>query len=169
MASQNLPGLAVLAAYGYRPKAGPLVASTGLFTLARGAVRRTCGQSERDHRGAVRFARRFARSGEALDRRGRVRRDLYRVRAARRRGDGLRRRRADPDRDGGGARAAQRVRVGPAQRARRRAGAGGGAGRLSGHHVGRQHLRDRRRLLGAGRGRLVRFFSRAGAATSQAP
>jgi benzoate membrane transport protein len=33
MASQNVPGLAVLAAYGYRPNGGPLVASTGVFTL----------------------------------------------------------------------------------------------------------------------------------------
>jgi benzoate membrane transport protein len=34
MASQNLPGLAVLSAYGYRPSPGPLVAVTGVFTLA---------------------------------------------------------------------------------------------------------------------------------------
>ena len=34
MASQNLPGLAVLGAYGYRPSPGPLVAATGVFTLA---------------------------------------------------------------------------------------------------------------------------------------
>ncbi|MGA2043296.1 MAG: benzoate/H(+) symporter BenE family transporter [Roseiarcus sp.] len=33
MASQNLPGLAVLAAYGYRPAPGPLIATTGVFTL----------------------------------------------------------------------------------------------------------------------------------------
>jgi benzoate membrane transport protein len=33
MASQNLPGLAVLSAYGYRPAPGRLVATTGLFTL----------------------------------------------------------------------------------------------------------------------------------------
>jgi len=33
MASQNVPGMAVLAAYGYRPNAGSLVASTGVFTL----------------------------------------------------------------------------------------------------------------------------------------
>jgi benzoate membrane transport protein len=33
MASQNLPGLAVLSAYGYRPGPGPLVATTGAFTL----------------------------------------------------------------------------------------------------------------------------------------
>jgi benzoate membrane transport protein len=33
MASQNLPGLAVLQTYGYRPKPGPLVAITGLFGL----------------------------------------------------------------------------------------------------------------------------------------
>jgi benzoate membrane transport protein len=33
MASQNLPGLAVLAANGYRPPPGPLIVSTGLFTL----------------------------------------------------------------------------------------------------------------------------------------
>ena len=33
MASQNLPGLAVLAANGYRPAPGPLILTTGLFTL----------------------------------------------------------------------------------------------------------------------------------------
>jgi benzoate membrane transport protein len=33
MASQNLPGLAVLAAYRYQPPPGPLVATTGVFTL----------------------------------------------------------------------------------------------------------------------------------------
>jgi benzoate membrane transport protein len=33
MASQNLPGLAVLSAYDYRPAPGPLIATTGLFTL----------------------------------------------------------------------------------------------------------------------------------------
>jgi benzoate membrane transport protein len=33
MASQNLPGLAVLSAYNYRPEPGPLVATTGAFTL----------------------------------------------------------------------------------------------------------------------------------------
>ena len=33
MTSQNVTGLALLGAYGYRPKAGPLVASTGAFTL----------------------------------------------------------------------------------------------------------------------------------------
>jgi benzoate membrane transport protein len=34
MASQNIPGLAVLSANGYRPEAGPLFATTGLFSLA---------------------------------------------------------------------------------------------------------------------------------------
>jgi len=33
MASQNLPGLAVLKAYKYKPPAGPLIATTGLFGL----------------------------------------------------------------------------------------------------------------------------------------
>jgi benzoate membrane transport protein len=33
MASQNLPGLAVLSAYDYRPSPGPLIATTGLFTV----------------------------------------------------------------------------------------------------------------------------------------
>ena len=33
MASQNLPGLAVLAAFGYRPAPGPLLSLTGVFTL----------------------------------------------------------------------------------------------------------------------------------------
>ena len=33
MASQNIPGLAVLAANGYRPEAGPLFATTGAFTV----------------------------------------------------------------------------------------------------------------------------------------
>ncbi|MBR0681258.1 benzoate/H(+) symporter BenE family transporter [Roseomonas eburnea] len=34
MASQNIPGLAVLSANGYRPEAGPLFATTGLFSVA---------------------------------------------------------------------------------------------------------------------------------------
>lgn len=34
MASQNIPGLAVLAVNGYRPEPGPLFAATGLFSLA---------------------------------------------------------------------------------------------------------------------------------------
>ena len=34
MASQNIPGLAVLAANGYRPEAGPLFRTTGLFSMA---------------------------------------------------------------------------------------------------------------------------------------
>ncbi len=33
MASQNLPGLAVLTAYHYRPEPAPLIATTGVFTL----------------------------------------------------------------------------------------------------------------------------------------
>jgi benzoate membrane transport protein len=33
MASQNLPGLAVLSAYGFKPAPGPLIATTGVFTL----------------------------------------------------------------------------------------------------------------------------------------
>jgi benzoate membrane transport protein len=33
MASQNLPGVAVLSAYGYRPSPGPLIATTGFFTI----------------------------------------------------------------------------------------------------------------------------------------
>jgi benzoate membrane transport protein len=33
MASQNLPGLAVLSAYQYRPPPGPLIATTGVFTM----------------------------------------------------------------------------------------------------------------------------------------
>jgi benzoate membrane transport protein len=33
MASQNLPGLAVLSAYGFKPPSGPLIATTGVFTL----------------------------------------------------------------------------------------------------------------------------------------
>ena len=33
MASQNLPGAAVLAAFGYRPPPGPLIATTGVFTI----------------------------------------------------------------------------------------------------------------------------------------
>jgi len=33
MASQNLPGVAVLAAFGYRPAPGPLIAVTGVFTV----------------------------------------------------------------------------------------------------------------------------------------
>lgn len=33
MASQNVPGVAVLRAYGYQPKAGPLILTTGFFSL----------------------------------------------------------------------------------------------------------------------------------------
>jgi benzoate membrane transport protein len=33
MASQNLPGMAVLAAYDFKPAPGPLIATTGVFTL----------------------------------------------------------------------------------------------------------------------------------------
>jgi benzoate membrane transport protein len=33
MASQNLPGVAVLSAFGYRPAPGPLIATTGVFSL----------------------------------------------------------------------------------------------------------------------------------------
>src|ERR1700677_3589987 len=33
MASQNLPGLAVLSAYQYKPAPGPLIATTGVFTM----------------------------------------------------------------------------------------------------------------------------------------
>ena len=33
MASQNLPGLAVLSAYNYKPEPGPLIATTGVFTV----------------------------------------------------------------------------------------------------------------------------------------
>ena len=33
MASQNIPGIAVLAVNGYTPKAGPLIATTGFFSL----------------------------------------------------------------------------------------------------------------------------------------
>jgi len=33
MASQNVPGVAVLKANNYQPKAGPLIANTGLFSL----------------------------------------------------------------------------------------------------------------------------------------
>ena len=33
MASQNIPGLAVLHLHGYRPRSGPLLAATGLFSL----------------------------------------------------------------------------------------------------------------------------------------
>ena len=33
MASQNVPGVAILRAYGYEPKAGPLILNTGFFSL----------------------------------------------------------------------------------------------------------------------------------------
>lgn len=33
MASQNLPGVAVLSAFGYKPAPGPLIATTGVFSL----------------------------------------------------------------------------------------------------------------------------------------
>lgn len=38
MASQNIPGLAVLSANGYRPDAGPLFTTTGVFSLAGAAL-----------------------------------------------------------------------------------------------------------------------------------
>jgi benzoate membrane transport protein len=38
MASQNVPGMAVLATYGYHPRLGPLLAATGLGTLAAAPV-----------------------------------------------------------------------------------------------------------------------------------
>ena len=34
MASQNIPGLAILHLHGYRPRTGPLLAATGVFSLA---------------------------------------------------------------------------------------------------------------------------------------
>jgi len=34
MASQNVPGMAVLATYGYRPRLGPILGATGIGTLA---------------------------------------------------------------------------------------------------------------------------------------
>ncbi len=33
MASQNVPGVAILRAYGYQPKAGPMILNTGFFSL----------------------------------------------------------------------------------------------------------------------------------------
>src|SRR5690606_6598524 len=33
MASQNIPGLAILSAYGYRPQAGPIFRATGLISM----------------------------------------------------------------------------------------------------------------------------------------
>jgi benzoate membrane transport protein len=38
MASQNVPGMAVLATYGYHPRLGPLLGATGLGTLAAAPV-----------------------------------------------------------------------------------------------------------------------------------
>ena len=123
MASQNIPGMAVLTVNGYRPVPGPLFTVTGLFTLAAAPLRRACGQPRRHHRRALRQSGRRARRGPPLAGRGRRRRRLCAVRPAGRHRHRLRRRRAaDPDPGGRRPRLAGRLR-------RRAAGGARGAGR----------------------------------------
>ncbi len=96
MASQNLPDLAVLGAYGYRPDPGRMVWTTGAFSLAAAPFGGPCGEPQLDHRGAVRLPGCFAGPRRAVDRRRDSRGRVCRVWAARRRSDSLRVRRADP-------------------------------------------------------------------------
>ena len=153
MASQNLPGLAVLSAYQFKPRAGPADRNDGGLHPAGGAFRRPCREPQRGHRGDVRLARRVPRPLEALDRLADRRFCISRLRHARGRRDAFRRGLAAAHRSGGGPRSAQRLRFGAAQRAGRRLRARGGAGDLSGFVFGRRVARDRRRFLGSARGR----------------
>ncbi len=57
MASQNIPGIAVLKVNQLRAEAGPLFAVDRPLLAAVGAVRRPCGQSGGDHGGDVRRRR----------------------------------------------------------------------------------------------------------------
>ena len=124
MASQNLPGLAVLGAYGYRPNPGPLVAATGLFTLVAAPFGGHAVNLSAITAALCASPDASPDPGHAMDRRRRGRRDLHRVRPAGGRRHGVRGRRADPRRGCGGTGAAQRVRLRPPQCARRHPGAG---------------------------------------------
>ena len=149
MASQNLPGLAVLAAYDYRPAPGPLIATTGLFTLLAApfgghAVNLSaitaalCAAPDAHPDPAKRWIA-AAASGAAYIVLGLLAGAMTRFRR------GL----ADPDRGGRRPGAARRLRLLAAQCARRSRRARGGAGDLSHRRLRRHLLRHRRRLLGA--------------------
>src|SRR4029079_9530229 len=87
MASQNIPGFAVLRANGYEPPSPPLLVGTGISTLIaapfgghardldldRGAVRRACDHSRRDHGRDLCRARCASRSEAPLYRLGHLR------------------------------------------------------------------------------------------------
>ena len=99
MASQNIPGFAVLKVNGYNPPAGPLFKITGLFSILGAPLRRACGEPVGDHGGPVRRARRAPRSRTALLGGGRMRSRLHGLRARCRGCDRLHRSlaaRADP-------------------------------------------------------------------------
>ena len=66
MASQNVPGLAVLRANGFRPEVGPIFLATGARLDCFGAVRRKPAEPGRRHGGALRRPGRPSRPGEAL-------------------------------------------------------------------------------------------------------
>ena len=70
MAAQNVPGMAVLVGYGYRPPFGAALRATGLASAARRPRRRARGQPGRDHRRAGRRPGRAPRPGPPLDRLG---------------------------------------------------------------------------------------------------
>ena len=154
MASQNIPGIAVLHANGYRPAPGKLFWITGLFGLAGRAVRQPGDQPRRDHRGDVRGRGGASRPGAPLLGGDRGGARLYRLRAGGRRGHGRRRRLpAAAGRGGGGAGAAGRVRRRADGGVRRSGLARGGGDLLPGHRLGRHVHGHRRRGLGAAGGR----------------
>ncbi len=86
MAAQNVPGMAVLVGYGYRPPFGAALRVTGLASAARRPGRRARGQPRRDHRRAGRRPGRPPRPGAPLDRLGHRRGRAGPARAGRRRG-----------------------------------------------------------------------------------
>jgi len=110
MASQNLPGLAVLSAYDYRPAPGPLIATTGAFTLLAAPFGGHAVNLGAITAALCAAARRPSRPGEALDRRRFGGLWLYRAGPTGGRNDKLRRRIAYPHRGGRRPRAARRVR-----------------------------------------------------------
>ena len=81
MASQNIPGLAVLGAYGFRPDPGRLVWTTGAFSLASAPFGGHAVNLSSIVAALVRLPRRFARPRQALDSRGDRGRGLSRLRA----------------------------------------------------------------------------------------
>ncbi len=118
MASQNLPGVAVLAAFGYRPSPGPLIATTAAFSFVAAPfgghsvylssiIAAMCAGDDASPDPARRWIA-AASNGAAC---------VVLGLGGRRRP--FRRRLADPGRSGRGPGAAQRLRLGAAQRARR--------------------------------------------------